>query len=156
MLKIRRSRDRLIFNMGISILVRRHLYIETRISGQTTVTCLWTPRFYHYDVVWFQSTYRHKTEFKDSKSFSELSLTMCLLMAWLGLKYLKARRWSSASVYSYIYIYIVYLIKPLSFLILCLFIMDVYETYYRYVTGESLKHDWLCFRWSFSQYVRSI
>ena len=28
-LKIRRSRDRLIFNMGIPILVRRHLYIET-------------------------------------------------------------------------------------------------------------------------------
>ena len=30
MLKIRRSGDRLIFNMGILILVRRHLYIETR------------------------------------------------------------------------------------------------------------------------------
>ena len=29
MLKIRRSRDRLISNMGIPILVRRHLYIET-------------------------------------------------------------------------------------------------------------------------------
>ena len=29
MLKIIRSRDRLIFNMGIPILVRRHLYIET-------------------------------------------------------------------------------------------------------------------------------
>ena len=29
MLKIRRSRDRLIFNIGIPILVRRHLYIET-------------------------------------------------------------------------------------------------------------------------------
>ena len=29
MLKIRRSRDRLIFNMGNPILVRRHLYIET-------------------------------------------------------------------------------------------------------------------------------
>ena len=29
MLKIRRSRDRLIFNMGIPILVRQHLYIET-------------------------------------------------------------------------------------------------------------------------------
>ena len=29
MLKIRRSQDRLIFNMGIPILVRRHLYIET-------------------------------------------------------------------------------------------------------------------------------
>ena len=29
MLKIRRSRDRLIFNMLIPILVRRHLYIET-------------------------------------------------------------------------------------------------------------------------------
>ena len=29
MLKIRRSRDRLIFNMGIPILVRWHLYIET-------------------------------------------------------------------------------------------------------------------------------
>ena len=28
-LKIRRSRDRLIFNMGIPILVRRHIYIET-------------------------------------------------------------------------------------------------------------------------------
>ena len=28
MLKIRRSRDRLIFNMGIPILVRRHLYID--------------------------------------------------------------------------------------------------------------------------------
>ena len=29
MLKIRRSRDRLIFNMGIPILMRWHLYIET-------------------------------------------------------------------------------------------------------------------------------
>ena len=29
MLKIRQSRDRLIFNMGIPILVSRHLYIET-------------------------------------------------------------------------------------------------------------------------------
>ena len=29
MLKIRRSWDRLIFNMGMPILVRRHLYIET-------------------------------------------------------------------------------------------------------------------------------
>ena len=29
MLKIRRSRDRLIFNMEIPILVRRHIYIET-------------------------------------------------------------------------------------------------------------------------------
>ena len=29
MLKIRRSWDRLIFNMGIPILVRRYLYIET-------------------------------------------------------------------------------------------------------------------------------
>ena len=29
MLKIRQSRDCLIFNMGIPILVRRHLYIET-------------------------------------------------------------------------------------------------------------------------------
>ena len=33
MLKIRRSRDRLIFNMGISILVRRHLYIELCIES---------------------------------------------------------------------------------------------------------------------------
>ena len=29
MLKIRRSQDRLIFNMGIPIPVRRHIYIET-------------------------------------------------------------------------------------------------------------------------------
>ena len=28
MLKIRRSQDRLIFNMGIFILIRRHIYIE--------------------------------------------------------------------------------------------------------------------------------
>ena len=28
-LKIKRSRDHLMFNMGIPILVRRHLYIET-------------------------------------------------------------------------------------------------------------------------------
>ena len=33
MLKIRRSRDRLIFNIGIPILVRRHLYNETAPSG---------------------------------------------------------------------------------------------------------------------------
>ena len=37
MLKIRRSRDRLIFNMGIPILVRRHLNIET-------VPRLWTQK----------------------------------------------------------------------------------------------------------------
>ena len=37
MLKIRRSRDRLIFNMGIPILVRRHLYIETTPSCQPDV-----------------------------------------------------------------------------------------------------------------------
>ena len=35
MLKIRRSWDRLIFNMGIPILVRRRLHVE------------WAPRFYH-------------------------------------------------------------------------------------------------------------
>ena len=34
MLKIRRSRDRLIFNMGIPILVRRHIYIETAPRSQ--------------------------------------------------------------------------------------------------------------------------
>ena len=33
MLKIRRSRDRLIFNMGIPILVRRHIYNETAPSS---------------------------------------------------------------------------------------------------------------------------
>ena len=38
MLKIRRSRDRLIFNMGIPILVRRHLYIET------------APRFHQWQI----------------------------------------------------------------------------------------------------------
>ena len=33
MLKIRQSRDCLIFNMGIPILARRHLYIETVPEG---------------------------------------------------------------------------------------------------------------------------
>ena len=42
MLKIRRSQDRLIFNMGIPILVRRHLYIDTApwiqsVPGETNV-----------------------------------------------------------------------------------------------------------------------
>ena len=41
MLKIRRSRDRLIFNMGIPILVRRHLYIETP-PGAVFHLWLWT------------------------------------------------------------------------------------------------------------------
>ena len=36
MLKVRRSWDRLIFNMGIPILVRRHLYIETGPRWVTT------------------------------------------------------------------------------------------------------------------------
>ena len=38
MLKIRWSRDRLIFNMGIPILVRRHLYIESASSSPTGMT----------------------------------------------------------------------------------------------------------------------
>ena len=38
MLKIRRSWDRLIFNMGIPMLVRRHLYIET---APRNLTALW-------------------------------------------------------------------------------------------------------------------
>ena len=42
MLKIRRSRDRLIFNMGILILVRQHLYTETP---------LWF-KFWNADSVW--------------------------------------------------------------------------------------------------------
>ena len=40
MLKIRRSRDRLIFNMGISILVRRHIYIETDPSSLDTISVI--------------------------------------------------------------------------------------------------------------------
>ena len=38
MLKIRRSRDHLIFNMGIPILVRRHLHIE--MAPRMAVECL--------------------------------------------------------------------------------------------------------------------
>ena len=43
MLKVRRSRDRLIFNIGIPILVRRHLYIETapRTSTAMVLTYIW-------------------------------------------------------------------------------------------------------------------
>ena len=40
MLKIRRSPDRLIFDMGIPILVRQHLYIETAPQGDI----IWAPR----------------------------------------------------------------------------------------------------------------
>ena len=42
MLKIRRSRDRLIFNVGIIILVRRHLYIETAPCWQWNNSERWT------------------------------------------------------------------------------------------------------------------
>ena len=41
MLKIRRSRNRLIFNMGIPILVRRHLYIETVPSFSSMIPGEW-------------------------------------------------------------------------------------------------------------------
>ena len=44
MLKIRWSRDRLIFNMGIPILVRRHLYIETPPALRSSK--------FHTNVVW--------------------------------------------------------------------------------------------------------
>ena len=39
MLKIRRSDDRLIFNMRIPLLVRRHLYIETPTADCVSVVC---------------------------------------------------------------------------------------------------------------------
>ena len=41
MLKIRRSRDRLIFNMGIPIPVRRHLYTETVPRWLITLSSPW-------------------------------------------------------------------------------------------------------------------
>ena len=40
MLKIRRSRDRLIFNMGIPILVRQHLYIEAAPGTRASMVSL--------------------------------------------------------------------------------------------------------------------
>ena len=40
-LKIRRSRDRLIFNMGIPILVRQHLYTETVPRWLITLSSPW-------------------------------------------------------------------------------------------------------------------
>ena len=40
MLKIRRSWDRLIYNMGIPILVRRHLYIVTLVTWPASITCV--------------------------------------------------------------------------------------------------------------------
>ena len=43
MLKTRRSQDRLIFNMGIPILVRRHLYIETALLSSmrnASIACI--------------------------------------------------------------------------------------------------------------------
>ena len=58
MLKIRRSRDRLIFNMGIPILVRQHLYIETAPSYVTFVLLIydegtkWRRFPYHWTFAW--------------------------------------------------------------------------------------------------------
>ena len=43
MLKIRRLWDHLIFNMEISILVRRHLYIETDPCTLFVCTCIYSP-----------------------------------------------------------------------------------------------------------------
>ena len=50
MLKIRRSRDRLIFNTGIPILVRRHIYIDTapRSQGRGTMMRIFDGKKAHY------------------------------------------------------------------------------------------------------------
>ena len=49
MLKIRRSRDRLIFNMGIPILVRRHLYSEMAPRPSFNMKSVIRCRNYHYN-----------------------------------------------------------------------------------------------------------
>ena len=53
MLKIRRPRDRLIFNMKIPILVRRHLYTETApcFCIDITIPSMLRPKYYHVDAV---------------------------------------------------------------------------------------------------------
>ena len=58
MLKIRQSRDSLIFNMGIPILVRRHLYIGTALIYVTLVFLIydggtkWRRFPYHWTFAW--------------------------------------------------------------------------------------------------------
>ena len=71
-LKIRRSRDRLIFNMGIPILIRRHLYIKSPIlvrrpyTGKTTYL-FWDPH----------STRLGKTFVVDYIVFNPRHMTCC-------------------------------------------------------------------------------
>ena len=50
-LKIRRSRDRLIFNMGIPILVRRHQFILRRSSGPLAILFVSAKRLCHFHVL---------------------------------------------------------------------------------------------------------
>ena len=57
-LKIRRSRDRLIFNMGIPIImVRRHLYMETGPSAVYTYTATYGNRTWRWALGYQQSRY---------------------------------------------------------------------------------------------------
>ena len=54
MLKIRRSRDRLVFNMGIPILARRHLYIEMApCSSQEVHSPLWQTTWFYDTQIYF-------------------------------------------------------------------------------------------------------
>ena len=62
MLKIRRSRDRLIFNMGIPILVRRHLYIETDPSFSSMIPGEWFLRHA------FCNTINHRRKCKQQRN----------------------------------------------------------------------------------------
>ena len=50
MLKIRRSRDRLVFNMRIPILAKRHLYIETYPRDVKKVSVSWRRIETSYDI----------------------------------------------------------------------------------------------------------
>ena len=57
MLKIRRSRDRLIFNMVIPTPVRWHLYIEMAPSPWTNVVCWTAPTLWKHELYpWAKST----------------------------------------------------------------------------------------------------
>ena len=107
MLKIRRSRDRLIFNMGIPILVRRHLYIETALRlPRVFMVVAW-----HAEVL---NPHHHLKSWNGRGLFLSNQVT-----AWLGYRYsswkapqhMKRHKWRSYfgqpdfSLYEYIMIW---------------------------------------------------
>ena len=96
-LNIRRSRDRLIFNIGVAILVRQHHYTETAPSR------LFHIRFYIYTLIHLSCRSQRATDYKQS-SFCNTSFNwrgvLIRICRWLGARICKnmSMAWCKSAV----------------------------------------------------------